>query len=126
MPLSVRHALPSARLRLGRALLGTLLAVAVVQVVESGAPALATGSNTALTSESFTNATTADGNWKLPSSSTNTACLTAGTNTVQTPIPACASTRIDAAGRARRSIGQANRADSASSVLVIPVTLSFG
>ena len=98
MPFPVRHALPSARRRLGRATLVALLAVAVVQVVGSGAPALATGSNTALTNEGFTNATTADGNWKLPSSSTNTACLTAGTNTAQTPIPACASTRIDAAG----------------------------
>ncbi|MCW2541041.1 MAG: hypothetical protein JWN95_2766 [Frankiales bacterium] len=53
---------------------------------------------TQLNSESFTNANTTDTNWRRPSAGTNTACLTAGSNVSQTPIPGCQSPAIDSVG----------------------------
>lgn len=61
----------------------------------------ATGLTTQLTTESFTAANTTNGNWTVPpaqASYSNLACMTAGTDTAQSPIPACWTTALDPAG----------------------------
>ena len=71
------------------------LSVVAMQAVAVDADAAALRL-TDLTSESFTGAKTADSGWVLPSADSNGACLTAGTDTAQSPIPACDTTAIDA------------------------------
>ena len=86
-------------LRPCRAPVAIALLAGAVTFVAGGQPAVAAGVTlTTLTDEGFTGATTADAGWSVPSGGGNSACLTAGTNTTQTPIRACGSTRIDAPG----------------------------
>lgn len=66
-------------------------------VVLAGVPALAgiaAASPMTLVTESFTSASTTSANWVLPAASgsaaANDACLTAGTDTSQLPVPGCA------------------------------------
>ncbi len=53
---------------------------------------------TTLTTDTFTNTTTASTGWKVVSGGAVNACLTASGNTSQTPIAGCSSTAIDANG----------------------------
>ena len=74
------------------------LLVLVVTAVQLGAVPTAQAAAplvTSLTSEGFTGRTTADPGWSLPSRSGNSACLTAGDDTAQRPIPGCASPALE-------------------------------
>jgi outer membrane protein OmpA-like peptidoglycan-associated protein len=59
--------------------------------------ATAGASGTNLLSETFTNATTTNSGWQMPTGSEGV-CLTAGTNTSVTPVPDCDGTSPDAGG----------------------------
>ncbi len=78
------------RSRVSIAVAAVLFGVLTVVGSEAGAYA----ATATLVSESFTAATTNSPNWTLPSASvseSNDACLTASTDTSQTPLPGCAS-----------------------------------
>ncbi len=79
----------------------TLIGAAATQVVAQAAgPGLSP-----LSSDTFKNASTASPNWMKPAGS-NVACLTAGSNTSQQPIPGCGGT-TDAAGNGALRLTQA-------------------
>ena len=78
------------RSRVSVVVVAVLFGVLTVAGSEVGASA----ATATLVSESFTAATTNSPNWTLPSASvseSNDACLTASTNTLQLPLPGCAS-----------------------------------
>ncbi len=85
---------------LQRPLIGTLVAglAAAALLGTDPLPALAAG--TMLVNEAFTGSTTSSPHWVLPSapSGTNSACLTAGTSSSQTPVPGCGLSSPDAGG----------------------------
>ena len=65
------------------------LHAAVIPAATAGA------SGTNLLTETFTNATTTNSGWQMPTGSEGV-CLTAGTNTSVTPVPDCDGTSPDA------------------------------
>jgi large repetitive protein len=78
-----------------RSCLLTVLATVSGFLVATGVGESALAATADLVNEPFTNPTTASGSWVLPAASvseTNDACLTASSNTSQTPIPGCATT----------------------------------
>jgi large repetitive protein len=85
-------------------LAGTLRRVSAAGGVAIGVTAIlattAFAAETPIVIESFTNATTTSSAWVLPMAptGTNVACLTASSNSSQTPIPGCALSTPDPAG----------------------------
>jgi large repetitive protein len=78
-----------------RSCLLTVLATVSGFLVATGVGESALAATADLVNEPFTSPTTTSANWVLPAASvseTNTACLTASSNTSQTPIPGCAAT----------------------------------
>jgi hypothetical protein len=85
--------------RAGQLVAAATSATLVVLTLGTGV-ATASTPITPLATEGFTGATTADSNWVVPVAQAgymNRACMTAGSDTSQSPIPACASTAIDTA-----------------------------
>jgi len=71
-----------------------MLLIAGVEII---APSVAGASGTSLLTESFTNSTLSTSSWSLPTGSGGV-CLTAGSNTSQTPVPDCSGSGGDANG----------------------------
>ncbi|GAB2592906.1 Ig-like domain repeat protein [Microlunatus antarcticus] len=99
-------------------LLGYAAAVVVAPAAQAAAPAV-----TSLTSEGFTGATTAESSWLRPSSATNNACLTAGTDTRQLPVPACAASPVDSGvGTLRLTDNGGSKVGTVYSTTSLPTT----
>jgi len=85
------------RVRRASARLALVIGIATVGSLALTAPAYADVTLTQLNVESFTGASTVSPNWVKPDGG-NVACLTAGTNAAQSPIPGCQSPAINTAG----------------------------
>jgi uncharacterized repeat protein (TIGR01451 family) len=113
---------------LRRPLVGSLIAVIAATALLGTDPQLALAGGTVLVTEAFTGTTTSSSHWVLPSAPTgsNKACLTAGTNASQTPVPGCALSTPDASGSGALRFTSAATNQEGGVAYTLAVPTSYG